>query len=251
MAQIRIVPLTALFLFAIGSWAAAELGQPPQQTPATACSEWNLAALPPQVRKMIHLHARDVPAFPNQDLRLLDARNWPATMRIGAETCSLQVQYWVHDAGARASSVAEVPPSAEYCLFYRTPPEKGRKLALGPFYCWIPTQSGPWLVEKTWKTRDGGKSALDTYQYYASGDLLSYGGTHSSDRTLFFVHTVRGQSVDENFDRDGCLVAGGYWVDGKLVGYYVLGHPVGYKEFQERKLQLIRLTYAPLMPSPQ
>ena len=235
MRTIRIVVILALFMSVAPRAGAKASTQSPDSTLTTPRVEWKLATLSPEARKSIHVSAKDVPSFPNEDPRLRDPKAWPTTTRIGGAICSLRV------GGG---------PVGLHSLYYQSAPWKGLQSKRGPYYFWRSLGSGEWLTERSWVVRDSRQTHIDTYQYYHTGELIRYQRTRSSGQPLLFFQHRRSEGLDEVFARNGCLVASAYWVDGKLVGCYYLGGQVGYQEYLDRTGELImRANAAAMRPS--
>jgi len=246
------IPLIGLAVFALSIARPAEAegtARPANQTLETPCPKWNLAALSPEARKRIHLRAKDVPPFPNEDPRLRDAENWPTAASIGGEVCSLRVQEMDYDVVKTVRSLSEVHPKNGYCLYYQAAPWTVRAPKRGPFYCWWPTPFGKWLTERSSTVQDKHGTTTEIYQYYPSGDLLIHERTYRSSHPVMFFQRERREHLEESFDSSGCLVAWGFWVDNKRVGSYYLGRQVGFEEFGERKVELIRKANADALKS--
>jgi len=227
------IPIAALLglVLSMASPAGAKASiQPPDSALQVPCVEWKLAALSPVIRDRIHVRAKDVPPFPKEDPRLRDPKAWPTTTRIGGEVCSLRVE---GPLDGRAT-----------CHFYECAPWKGWRSRRGPFFCWFTDESGTRLEERSWLTPDSLRSIVDIYQEYRSGELLKHDSRNDSNHPGTYDPQGPYEWFTELFSRKGCLVACGYSkLDGtgtRTTACYFLGKEVGYREFQDRKVDFLR-----------
>jgi hypothetical protein len=198
--------LIGVAVMALGIARPTELRGKPRprgQTTEVPCLRWNLSALRSDVRKRIHLRAGDVPPFPNEDLRLRDAKNWPTTARWGGEVCSLRIVELDNDVVRPVRSLSEIHSRNGYCLSYQAVHPKERSPKIGPFYCWWPTPNGVWLTEQSNRLQDKRGTVTETYQRYPGGDLMLYEHTYTRNHR-FFQHEP-GEHLEEIFDQGGCL----------------------------------------------
>jgi len=186
---------------------------------------WTNAVVPIELRTRVHMSAREVPAFPDEDPKLMDLRNWPKKREVQGRLCELVVSKVYNDA-------RQPPPrpelnqttSASYTCRYRWWPW-GRPQMRGPHYTW--TSAGQ-LLERGYIR---GRLDYVVYQVDRAGRLVAYEDTkHGST---------------EYFDPDGVLIAGEYApvnLDWRSEGYrggtvsVWLGERVSHDEFV-RKLR--------------
>jgi len=213
-------------------------GEAPATRPEPPCVQWKLAAFPSEARTRMHLKAKDVPTFPNENPRLREAKNWPTMVRIGGQACSLRISEQDYDVVKRVQSLSEISPRNRYCLHYEAAPQRGRSSTRGPFYCWSQTASGPWLTERSWEAESSHGESTETYLYYPSGELLMYECTRRWTEGLFSKRDHR-EHVEEAFNRSGCLLVFGYWKDNEPIGTFYLGRPVDPIVLSGRKVALI------------
>ena len=239
MGSLRTIALLAILVSFAPCVRAQQDLQPPGPPWTRPCVDWNLAALSPVIRERIHVSARSVPPFPNEDPRLRDPHAWETTTRIGWGVCSLRVVECGPDWFKQVRSLGEVSAGNGYCLYYEGAPWTGWGARRGPFYCWSSRGSERWLSERSWEAGDSIRSIKETYQYYPSGELRR----HESRNESIYAGGLGAQGpyewFDEVFAREGCLVACAYAkkdsTRASVASCYFLGKQVAYREFQERK----------------
>jgi len=206
--------LVAVFMsLAARSGVAAERVAPP---PHQVKGSWDFASLPAEVRDRMHRTAGEVPAFPNEEPKLLDLKNWPKYRVFEGRKCQLEVH--------RADVLPRGrPPRPEYTTqiwaSYECKPWLWRKAeSLGPSYYW--TSDGQ-LLERAYSRTGRRGTAVRIYQIDRAGRFVGY---------LDRIH-----GTEEYFDADGSLIAGEY---GRVSLW--MGERVSHVEYAARRRRLFR-----------
>ena len=186
---------------------------------------WTRAAVPVELRGRVHMTAREVPAFPEDDPKLVNVKNWSAKRRIGDWDCELKMGSSIidFDRPPKRASYSRTT-SAFYVCHHRWWPW-GKSQLWGPHYTWA---SDGQLLERGYSY---GRNWV-VYQVDRAGRLVMY-----EDRKL---------GTKEYFDADGVLVGGEYRpvnLDWRAQGYkggtvsVWLGQRVSHDEFFRRFLE--------------
>jgi hypothetical protein len=190
---------------------------------------WRRADLAVRLKHGTHLNAAEVPGFPNDDPKLMDPRNWPASMTIEGGLCSLTAYAYdghqsswsrsVEDSDATVFSLYYTDAGADFHSHYV------RKR--GPYYDWLKGR----LRSRSWHKGRGSRSRVRSYWPYPSGELFTF--MEFEKKYDAQENEVSMEWIEEVFARDGTLigccsgpvdrsgVCSGYWM-GVDVGRYFL-----------------------------
>ena len=189
---------------------------------------WRRADLDPQLRSRIHLSADEVPRFPEDDPKLMDPRNWPASKKIEGALCSLTVYVMDGTGSTWTRSIADSVTGVVFYLYYTDADTEFRShetRRLGPFYDWLRGR----LKQRSWTTGRGNHSRVRSYWPYPSGELFTF--IEYEKKYNAQGHEISMKWIEEVFARDGTLIGccvgpvnswgacGGYWM-GVDVGAY-------------------------------
>ena len=155
---------------------------------------WTKAAVPIELRGRVHMSAREVPRFPEDDPKLMHLKGWPAKRRIEGWDCKLDVRSSYFD-GRRPLQVGIKPTSSAHYLCRPRWWPWGKPQARGPWYVW--TLDGQ-LLERAY-TR--ARRDMVIYQVDRAGRLVGFED---------WKH-----QTTEYFDVDGALIAGEYGTGGR------------------------------------
>ncbi len=198
--------------------------------------QWTMTDLPKEVRARASLTASQVPPFPHDDPRLMNPRNWPATMNIAGVTCSLTIEAFEYDASRIVRSLDDVKPKERIGLSYSAVSGSGpgarRGPSRGPSYWWTPDGN---LVERAWTYGSVLRGDHCIYQYYSSGDLFAYeDGRHAEVLWLWSSH----ERFEEIFARNGTLIACQFasssWSGPERIHSYWLGRGIDLDGYSAR-----------------
>ncbi|HZI89701.1 MAG TPA: hypothetical protein VFD83_04540 [Candidatus Polarisedimenticolia bacterium] len=185
--------------------------------------------MPVELRDRVHMSARQVPGFPDEDPKLAQLKNWPRRRPIEGMSCELRVENSVYDTPTPAPRTGLTVARSAYYLCRRPWWPWGKPQRRGPHYTWT---SGGQLLERAY-TR-------------SRNDVLIY-QTDRSGRLVGFEDQKHG--VTEYFDENGVLIAGEYApiaLDWRAEGYrggtvsVWLGQRVTHVEFVRRRAKLFR-----------
>jgi hypothetical protein len=184
---------------------------------------WTKALVPMELRSRVHASAREVPAFPDEDPRLMSLKNWPKKREIEGWDCELRVGSWTVDTPQPPSRPGlSKQTGASYICRRRWWPW-GKSELRGPSYVW--TSDGQ-LLERGYS-----RSRRDyvVYKVDRTGRLVGYDDKRNG--------------TEEYFDADGVLIGGEYVpvnLDWRSEGYrggtvrVWLGERVSQEEFVRR-----------------
>jgi hypothetical protein len=166
---------------------------------------WDRALLPPSIRDRVHFVARDVPAFPMDDRRLLQPKSWPETMTIGGVACALRIHAWDDDDAVAAASLADVEENSRVMLFYDTASSRwnAANAGWGPRYLW--NEKGK-LIQRLFYEPDSSRLVTHDYTYYKDGQLLGYSRRAERRRPMRLSGSPY-EYLSEFFSKDGRLIA--------------------------------------------
>jgi hypothetical protein len=182
---------------------------------------WRRADLDPRLRHRIHLNAADVPRFPHDDPKLMDPRNWPATMTVEGALCSLTV--YVNDGHHQRTWSRSVEDSGDAVILRAYYTDVGTDFHShyvrnrGPSYDW---RNGR-LRYRSWTKGRGSHSRIRSYRPYPSGEIFTF-------MEIEKEYDAQGNElsmkwVEEVFARNGTLIGcaaavnetnprSGYWL---------------------------------------
>jgi len=179
---------------------------------------WRRADLAPRLRHRIHLNAAEVPRFPYDDPKLMDPRNWPASMIVEGELCSLTV-YAYDGRQATWSRSIEDSGAIVFYLYYTdvgTDFHSHYARHRGPFYDWLKGR----LRQRSWAKGRGRHSRIWSYWPYPSGELFKF--MEFEKKYDAVGNEVSIEWTEEVFARDGTLIGccegdglparNGYWL---------------------------------------
>lgn len=190
----------ALALLSILAWTAMAAGE--------GSGGWNRRSLPPSIRDRVHFAASDVPAFPMDDARLVQAKGWPKTMTIGGVPCALRIHAWDDDDAIAVASLEDVEEHSRVMLFYDTTRSRwdAANAGWGPRYLW--NEKGK-LIQRIWYEPDSTRLVTHDYTYYKDGKLLGYSRREEKRRSARISGSPY-QFLSEFFSKDGRLIAVAY-----------------------------------------
>ena len=189
---------------------------------------WDPASAPVHVKSRMHQTTTQIPAFPEEDPRLVDLKNWPKTRTCKGRLCQLKVITAYIDG-------KEPPPrpgfDRQISAYYLCKPRWwwGKVEMLGPAYTW--TSYGQ-LLERGFR--------------FSGHDWLVY-QVDRAGRLFGFEDWKHGTM--EYFDVDGALIAGEYggasfeksmreYERGRMS--FWKGERVTHPEFVRRRVKLFR-----------
>ena len=185
---------------------------------------WRRPDLNPRLRHRIHLNAADVPGFPRDDPKLMDPRNWPATMNVEGELCSLTVYVMDGYQSIRSRSIEGSGAPIVLQLYYtdidtdfHSPNVRNR----GPSYDWLNGR----LRSRSYTQGRGSHSRIRNYMPYPSGELFTF--MEFDKRFNAKGDLVSMERIEETFARDGTLIGCCASGDNGACGGYWLGVDVG------------------------
>ena len=128
--------------------------------------------LPEETRKQLHLHANQVPPYPEDDRGLMNVRLWPKTRVFDGKKYvqELSAWQWGSDVGARrVRSLSEIDSGwiygAHYVRYSQSDKYGSRR---GPYYEWYPDSA---LYNRTFYTTS---SSWYSWYFDRQGNLRAY-----------------------------------------------------------------------------
>lgn len=196
---------------------------------------WSRESLPASVRDRVHIAAKDVPAFPMSDGRLLRPRDWPQAMTIAGVPCALRIHAWDDDDAIAVASLDDLESDEKHrvMLFYDVASSEWNtgNAGWGPRYLW--NEEGK-LIQRIWYEPDSSKLVTHDYTYYKGGQLLGY-SVRTEVRRARELSARPYEFLSEFYTKDGRLMAIAYenMAAGSRDSVYAwMGAVVPYDEFR-------------------